>query len=368
MAENKALPNPESVIDVWQYLAGESRPILIYGMGNGADKLLSQFEKYSIPYADFFASDGFVRGHSFHGKRVLSFSEVLERYGDFVIAVSFASNRREVIDRIKELSATYDVIIPDMPVAGDAYFTSDFYREHYSELLEAYNSLADERSREVFAAAVRFKLTGRYSHLDSSYSQKDEILSLIDAKSVKGYIDAGAYNGDTVRELLDFGARPDKILAVEPDTKTYRRLLRYIESEERVSIDAVNAALWSEENELVFSGSGNRNSSLLNSSYQHTDVSVSASTLDSLTENYGAVDYVKYDVEGAEKQALLGSVNTLNTHRPRLLVSCYHRSEDLYELVLLLKNKFRFYDIYLRKTECFPAWELNILAVPRSFK
>ena len=56
--------------DLWHYLksqADSGRPILLYGMGNGADKIIAVCEAYGIPVADFFASDGFVRGHSFHG-------------------------------------------------------------------------------------------------------------------------------------------------------------------------------------------------------------------------------------------------------------------------------------------------------------
>ena len=70
--------------DLWQHLQALSRagrPILLYGMGNGADKILTVCDSYGIPVADFFASDGFVRGHSFHGKVVLSFSQACEKYG-----------------------------------------------------------------------------------------------------------------------------------------------------------------------------------------------------------------------------------------------------------------------------------------------
>jgi peptidoglycan/xylan/chitin deacetylase (PgdA/CDA1 family) len=49
-------------------------------MGNGADKILDVLDAHGITVSDFFASDGFVRGHSFHGKRVLSFSEIKEKY------------------------------------------------------------------------------------------------------------------------------------------------------------------------------------------------------------------------------------------------------------------------------------------------
>ena len=63
---------PEIKKDLWQYLAESDKPIVMYGMGNGADKILSVCEAKGIEIKDFFASDGFVRGHSFHGKKVLS--------------------------------------------------------------------------------------------------------------------------------------------------------------------------------------------------------------------------------------------------------------------------------------------------------
>ena len=89
--------------DVWHRLKTAGKPIVLYGMGNGADKLFRRFEKYNISVADIFASDGFVRGHSFHGYRVKSFSEIKETYSDFVIVLSFASNREEVISMLSDI-------------------------------------------------------------------------------------------------------------------------------------------------------------------------------------------------------------------------------------------------------------------------
>ena len=95
--------------DMWDILAEEKRPIVVYGMGNGADKLFSRFEKYKIRVADVFASEGFVRGHSFRGYRVKSFSEIKESYFDFVIVLSFASGREEVIDMLADIADSSDI-------------------------------------------------------------------------------------------------------------------------------------------------------------------------------------------------------------------------------------------------------------------
>ena len=92
--------------DLWTYLSHTDKPIVMYGMGNGADKILSFFDKYNVSVADFFASDGFVRGHSFHGFKILSFSEIRDKYTDFVIVISFASNKPDVIDMLSKKAVT----------------------------------------------------------------------------------------------------------------------------------------------------------------------------------------------------------------------------------------------------------------------
>ena len=91
--------------DLWHRLqdaAREGRPVVMYGMGNGADKILAVCEGYGIEISDFFASDGFVRGHAFHGKEVLSYSAMREKYRerglDPIVLLSFASSRPEVLD------------------------------------------------------------------------------------------------------------------------------------------------------------------------------------------------------------------------------------------------------------------------------
>ena len=91
--------------DIWEKLAHEERPIAVYGMGNGADKLFAKLAEIGKKPVAVFASDGFVRGQSFRGYRVQSLSEIEAAYPDFVILVSFASRLPEVMEMIFALSA-----------------------------------------------------------------------------------------------------------------------------------------------------------------------------------------------------------------------------------------------------------------------
>ena len=174
-----SLPEPVDR-DVWDRLASESRPIVVYGMGNGADKLFARFEERGIRAAAVFASDGFVRGQFFRGMRVMRFSEVRAAYPDFVIVLAFASDRPELLAAVGEMSRSNDLLVPDMPLAGGAYFDRAFYAEHWGEIRAAYDLFPDDESRSVYAAVVRNRLSGAVAPLLSCGSGAEEIFGLFD--------------------------------------------------------------------------------------------------------------------------------------------------------------------------------------------
>ena len=361
--KNFGLPEYPFGNDVWDKLKNEKRPIMVYGMGNGADKLFERFALYGITVAEVFASDGFVRGHSYRGYKVKSFSEIKETYSDFVIVLSFASNREDVIDMLSNIDLEYDMYLPDMPVAGvDEYFDKDFYNTHYEEILYAYDSLADEESRAIFSSVINYKLTGKIRYLLECYSERDEIYSLMPKENIKVAIDAGAYNGDTAREMIAYFDGIERIYALEPDKKTFKRLLRYSEAEGSGRLIPINSAAWKDNTSGAFFGSGNRNSTAVaTASYEHREDDVSMIRIDSVTN--AVVDYIKYDVEGAEREALTGSRETIVKYYPSLLISLYHRSRDIFEIVNYMRKTYPDYRLHLRRLKCLPGWEIDLICV-----
>ena len=355
-----SLPSYPVTCDVWDRLKSETRPIVVYGMGNGADKLFRRFSKYGICPKDVFASDGFVRGHSYRGIRVKSFSEIKEMYPDFVIAVSFATKREEVISLLSSLDEKYDLYLPDMPVAeSEVYFDRAFYNENYQKIKEAYELFEDEDSKNCYAAAINYKLTGKISYLLSAYSSVGEMYSLFDEKRIKSAIDVGAYNGDTVKEINTYFPNLESVIAIEPDTKNFKKLSKYAEELGEGKVTAINAAAHGSCGEGELFESGNRNSSISSSaSYEHKSRSVKLITVDSLGI---AADYVKYDVEGNEYEALLGSDTTIKESSPELLISLYHKSRDIFSLPIMIKERYPNRKMLLRRGRCLPAWEINLI-------
>ena len=356
--------------DLWEYLAATDKTIVMYGMGNGADKILAACEEKGVTVSDFFASDGFVRGHCFHGKTVKSWSEIKEIYGaeKVIVLLSFGSSRPEVLENILRIASEAELYAPDVPAFGDGLFDRAFFEAHRAEIEGAYALLSDEESKRIFENVLRFKLTGDIQFLLRAVSDEEEIFShLVQPERITNAADLGAYNGDTARGLLERSeGKIQRIYAMEPDARNFRKLQAYAEIENRAEIIPCNVGAWSEKTTLYFDASGNRNASFgSNRSETLADrpvklKSVEADTLDNVL-NGDKVEYIKYDVEGSEKEALLGSRETILKCYPTLLVSLYHRNEDLFALPLLVKERFPAYTgFYLRRFEGVPAWDLNL--------
>ena len=349
-------------MDLWQYLSATDKHVVMYGMGNGADKILAVCEQYGVVVEDFFASDGFVRGQLFHGKRVISFADVVEKYGAdrVIVLVSFASSLPDVMAQIERVAVVCETYIPDVPVKGDTLFCEAYEREHAAALAKACALLADERSREVFSGVVEFRRTGRLDVLRATEDDRTIVMrELLHMDDYRVAADVGAYDGDTARELIELCPKMERIWALEPDRRNYRKLAAYAEGEARVQ--PINAAAWRERTTLVFDDSGNRNAGVDADGTARRTAEVQAITLDELMGNE-RVDYIKYDVEGSERQAIQGSARIIREQMPDLLISLYHRTEDLHEVILQLHELCPEYRLYVRRYPYIPAWDLNLYA------
>ena len=73
--------------------------------------------------------------------------------------------------------------------------------------------------------------------------------------------------------------------------------------------------------------------------------------------------YIKFDVEGAEHDALVGASETIKANLPVLAVCLYHRPEDLWDLPLLVRSLRPDYRMHVRRYSD-ERWETVLYAVP----
>jgi len=175
-----------------------------------------------------------------------------------------------------------------------------------------YEKLADEKSKLVFKGIVAHRLRFQFGCLvDPDKNQYFPEDVPIEWNSIKVAVDGGAYNGDTAKK---FQKRGIKAITFEPNPN-YKQEFVY--------------ALSDKEELIPFNIDGQ------SSSCGKGSMKVKAFPLDKFDLK---PDYIKLDVEGYEKKALLGAKKTILKYRPVLAVALYHKPNDIYDIPLLLMS------------------------------
>jgi FkbM family methyltransferase len=288
------------------------------------------------------------RGTIVEGCRVEAFDSLLAL--DRAVPVVVASHR--LLGAVRRLRvagfATVCGFAALQAAAPDRYAPHMFYDGWFEDLVGARTTyarlasrLADDRSRAVLDAVIGFRLTLDPEALapvldEALYGAGD----LPPPPDPSVYVDAGAFDGDSVRlYLARYGARCTRVHAFEPDPVTYCRLAANFAGDPRVV--AHNCGLSRAAGTLAFHADASRASLLRDSG----DVRVPVVALDVQLAGEAA-GVIKMNIEGAEIDALEGAAQTLRRHRPTLMLSVYHRPSDLWripETVDAIAPGYRFY-------------------------
>ncbi len=342
--------------ELWKYLKTAQKPILLYGMGNGADKIINVLEGYNIEFSGVFASDGFVRDKYFHGKKLISYSEAKEKFGDMIVLLCFGSARDDVRQNVLKIASEQELYAPEVPVVGGGLFCEEYYLENKDLFDMVYDRLADDVSKKTYKNIINYKLSGKIDYLlDCEVSDSEPYDSFLKLSQNESFLDLGAYTGDTVADFVKRVGDYDKIIAVEPDFKNFKRLSDNTKTLKNITL--YNAGITDAPKRDSFAMLGGRNSVALKGKTEIDFLNV-----DKICEKE-TVTYIKMDVEGEEKNVLFGARDTILRDKPKMLVSAYHKTEDLIALPKAVLNIRDDYKIYIRHFRSLPAWDTNFYFV-----
>lgn len=335
--------------ELWSYLKTAQKPIVLYGMGNGADKIINTLDYFGIKFQGVFASDGFVRNKLFHGHKICTYGELKEKFGDMIVLLCFGSSLPPVIESIKKIANEQELYAPEVPVIGGGLFTEEYYNSYIKEFDFVRSKLADNLSVKTFDNILKYKLSGKIDYLlDCEVSPEEPYNSFLKLHQ-ENFIDLGAYNGDTVTDFITRCPDYRQITAVEPDKKTFKKLKTNTEAINNIAL--INACVSDKCGMLPFGSKGGRNSSLS----QDGDLAQSI-TVDSLETD---ASFIKMDVEGEEVGAILGAKATILKNKPKMLISAYHRTDDFIKIPQTVLDIRDDYKIYMRHFKYLPAWDTN---------
>lgn len=337
-------------LSVWEKLQETTEPIIMYGTGNGADKVVDIFENLGIKLSGITASSGFVRERFFRGFPVKPLEYFEEQYDNFTIVITFGTSIPDVMNNIFSLAEKHRVLVPCVPVIGTEIFDRSFLNSHIEEINLAQSLLADNFSRKIFEGYVNFQFGGRIEILKDIETPEFEIYEdVLNFNDEETFVDIGAYRGDTVENFVKHtDGIYKKIIAAEPDYKTYQKLIKNCENLKNFS--GVNAAITNFDGEIGFSSLAGRQSAV---GGENMIKSLSLPTLCKDCEP----TFIKIDSEGCELEILNGGKEILKKFKPKMNVAAYHKSEDIFKLPILINSINPEYKIHLRHHPYIPAWD-----------
>jgi FkbM family methyltransferase len=222
--------------------------------------------------------------------------------------------------------------------------------EHIHQFEEAYASLTDNFSKKVFINVLNAKISGNfnlYKEIMSHTEYFDEDVVHLSENEV--FLDVGAYQGNAIIEFVKrTKEKYDGIIAFEPDKKTLSVLQATIKKNVIQKVELHNKGAWDKHEVMHFHDGregGSRIAESVAAAFPANSIEVDA--IDNILHGR-RVTYISMDIEGAEHNAILGAEQTIKKWKPKMAVCVYHKREDLFDLLLLLKSFVPKYKFYMR--------------------
>lgn len=319
--------------------------VALFGAGDLGRRMKKFIEKRGARVLFFADNDRDKWEKKVGGIPVLPPREAAKRPGVFFIACS--SDAPLIAEQLKSIGARG--CDTKLYLACQVLFHSraSFLR-HGKELKRLHSFLGDRESKETLRNLVLHSFTfdgARIAKIrrPAQYFFSNEFA----VREGNTVIDAGAYTGDTVREIVArFGPVFKEIHCFEPSRKNFIRLRGYIKSAGLAGkVIPHRLGLSFKREALHFSGSGvsfhrDRNAG-------KAGETVRTDTIDNLFARR-RVDFIKMDIEGAEPLALKGGAQVIKRDRPRLAICVYHATEHLWTIPFYIKSLIPEYRLYLR--------------------
>lgn len=343
------------------------KPIVFFGVG-----LLSQ-----VVYRNF-AAHGIVPQCFCDSKKtgneketdlpIITPAQLQREYSDANIVISVASlnGQKSIFHQLiglgfdKQQIFTFDDVFKfyDSGMVEETRLTFQELQKHLGGYQWCYNLFSDSKSKKIVLERINsylFKDTLHYEKDNPAYFSREFFAPSVN----EVFIDGGLFNGDTTEAFIKWvNGKYHAIYGFEIDEENviaaHKNLSQY------KNIHIISKGLWSKTDvqnaSLKFSTSSRINKAGVDS--------VPVTSLDeyfSSMNNRELPTFIKMDIEGSEKQALLGSKNIISSARPKLAICAYHKPEDLYDLPRTILNIREDYKFALRQYSPY-TWETVLYA------
>lgn len=284
-----------------------------------------------------------------------------------------------------------DLDIKDCVAAGDIFW--HYFFDISPEIVNKFNQvkrlLKEKEDVELFnkiidARSYSERILSDY-FVAAGYDTRRQYMDYINRDAIKVVIEGGSLNGFTSLMYSQHFPNIRKSYAMEPFLEAMTEGPYGKQIAASSIIEPVQACIWSCKDKLTFKkdavdpmqSQGASAIADLHGMFVDPNneqfVTVDAISIDELVHDkkINKVDFIQFDLEAAEMEALKGAIHTIKNHRPQMALSLYHRKEHLYEIPLFVDELVDDYVYRLGHytnhtgTTFSPLWESTLYAIPK---
>jgi FkbM family methyltransferase len=242
---------------------------------------------------------------------------------------------------------------------GNFYYNKkiNLYKKRYNKILDKFScsigkqvykknfELRAYKNEKIFFVFLK-NFNYKYKLLNNNY------LKFFKLKKINYAIDAGVFDGKETFKLLKYlkkNYKFKKLFGFEPNSDLFKSV-RFYKIMNKKYFELCQNIL-SNKNELLkfYIDSSSQSSSFVNNNIQFkkkSEKNIKAITIDSFfKEKQVSLNFIRLDVEGSEMKVLKGAKQQIIKYKPQILISIYHKKEDLLDIpeyLLSLNNNYRF--------------------------
>lgn len=241
-----------------------------------------------------------------------------------------------------------------------SHHNGKFFENERKNILQVYELLEDDESKEVFVETICNKLSPKYAMktFQELYTGKGYFNSgIFNFSNKECYVDAGSYDGDSVIDFIkNVDNQYDKVYAFELEKNNFDLMVKNLENYKNINIELFCEGL-SDKNAFIELGGSSLGAYICNNKNIMTKPAHVVKLDDKLGDKI--VTLLKMDIEGSELSALKGAEGIIKKQNPKIVISAYHKIEDIWQIPIYLKELNPKYKFYLRHNGCF-AWDTDL--------
>ena len=364
-----------SISDIKNELHAYEKKIVLYGAGSAGIAFFHYLKDVGIEVACFSDGDIAKHGKMCEGLEIISPQKIVEIFGENALVIvtintdghSYCKDFKEALLRnghegvhktlfeygcknildytyFRRCYCLFKGEKYNLPACNDVYLME----ENWDKIRKVYGWLCDDISRETFLKILEFRMLDDSVDIPT-FPERDMYFeyNLFEKRSDEVFVDCGACSGSSLRDFFRInGNEFNKCISIEPDRTNYIGLLNYLsglDKDLRDKVETINAGVYSSngyEHFYELSGPGTF-------AAESGPDKIKTVMIDSVLSGEAAT-YIKMNIEGSEVPALKGALYTLKKFKPRLAIMGYHKTSDLWEVPITIKETNPEYRLYLK--------------------